>query len=145
MKLLVDDSSASLGSLNLTNSHLNNQISGNNQFNLNGVGVPREGWSQDASTGTTINLTPVYSSKGKSLIEMTASGTRTVTGIARDMPAGTRFPYGYEVTIINNASGTVTFNHDPAAFVYNKGAANIAVAPNEIIVYKFFNSVFHQV
>lgn len=47
--------------------------------------------------------------------------------------------------IINNASGTVTFTHDPATFIYNKGSVNVAVAPSEIITYKFFNALWHQV
>jgi len=77
---------------------------------------------------------------------MNASGTRIITTIAREMPVGSavRFPYGHILTIINNASGTVTIPHNPAGFIYNKASASTAIAPSEAIQYVFLSSVWHQ-
>jgi hypothetical protein len=131
--------------LNLTNPHAGNRINGNNNFIIAGTGIPRRGYGVNASTGVTITVTPIYDSNNFSLVEMTASGTRSITTITRDLLSGTRFPYGYKLTIINNASGTLTLVHNAANFIYNRGAANFAVAPNESVSYVFLNAVWHQV
>jgi len=143
--LCVNNDLTDLATINYLNAYAGNALTGNNKVELDGVGIPREGYSTDASTGASITLVPTFTTKNKALIEMSANGTRTVVGISREMPNTVRFPYGYELTVINNASGTVTFNHDPANFIFNKGSVNAGVLPNEIITYKFFNAVWHQV
>ena len=143
--LCINNDLSDLATINYINGFAGNMLTGNNKVLIDGVGIPREGYSTDSSTGTTITLSPLFTTKNKALIEMNASGTRTVVGISREMPNSARFPYNYELTVINNASGTVIFTHDPAAFIYNKGSVNVAVLPNEMIIYKFFSAVWHQV
>jgi hypothetical protein len=142
--LVEDNDLADPCTLNLTNAYANNKINGNNNFIIAGTGIPRRGYSANSGTGVTIAVTAVYDSNNFSLVEMNASGTRSITQIVRDLPSGTRFPYGYKLTIVNNASGTLTLVHDASNFIYNRGSANFAVAPNEVVSYIFLNAVWHQ-
>ncbi len=143
--LVEDGDHTALGGLDLANSSDDNQISGNNKFNLSGVGVPKEGYSQDTSTGASITLAPVFTTKGRSVISLSASGTRTVVGIGRTMASGIRFPTGYELVVMNNASGTVTLTHDASTYIFNRGSTSYSIAPNEATKYVFGGSIWHQV
>jgi len=143
--LTEDNNPLSLGTVNFANSYENNFISGNNLFNLGGVGIPKDGYQTNASTGTAITITPKYTSKNKSVSELNASGTRTVTTISKALPSGTNFPENYELTIINNASGTATIQHGAGGFIYNRGAVNVNISPNEILKYIFVSNLWRQV
>ena len=144
VELLEDNNPLSLGTVNLANSSDNNFISGNNLFNLGGVGIPKNGYTINSLTGATITVTPKYTSKNKSIVEMNASGTRTVTTITRAMPSGTNFPQNYELVVINNASGTLTIEHNLAGFIFNKGGLNVTIPPNEIASYILFGSYWRE-
>jgi hypothetical protein len=132
-----------LGTVNLANPNTHNIISGGNRFNIGGVGIPLNGTSSDSTLGLTIALSPSYESRNKSVIEMSGSGTRTVISIETLLSSGTKFPNGYELIVINNASGTVTLQH--GGTIFNTGSTNVLVAPNETVRYMFFGSVWHQV
>ena len=145
MQLVEDGDPNTLGTLNLNNASSSNQLSGNNKFNLAGSGIPRAGYSTDNSTGLAIQVTPVYDSGNKSIIEMNASGTRQITGITSTMPSGFSFPDGYELVILNNASGTVTLQHNTGNDIYNRGGLDFALAPTEIAKYEMFNGNWYLV
>ena len=122
-----------------------------NQFgslkcDVKGAGIPRPGYSSDTTSGVDITVNPVFdSSKWSSLIDMQISSATSINEINREMNTGTRFPYNYNLTIINNASNNLTINHNPGGFIFNRDNLNVVLNPNEIVRYVFFNAVWHQV
>jgi hypothetical protein len=143
VELLVDD--GSVGTLLLANSSTYNKINGENDVILHGSGIPNRSYQLDTSTGSNITVAPVYNSKNISVIEMGASGTRSISAINDTLQQGQYFPAGYEVVIINNASGVLSILNNPAGNIQNRGGVQLDLQPLEAASYIYLNNYWHQI
>lgn len=143
--LVVNYGTTSLAGMALANSYANNWI-GRGKFNLSGVGIPRDGFSDVTVTGTSQTLTPVYDGRNKeSFIRVVPSAGATVSTLAREMTSGVRFPYGYRLTIVNDSLNSLVINNSPGGYITNRGGTNLTLASNEAVSYVFMSAVWHMV
>jgi hypothetical protein len=141
-------SSVNLGSITYNNTtFLDGNKLGQYTALIKGLGKPLMGFSAPTDTGATVKVTPVYNTREKSSLVKAAPTANTIVTSFEFIAAGGTELYdtGYELTIINDSAFTYTVNNDLGGKILNKGAANVAIATNEIERWVFGGAVWHQV
>jgi len=142
--LVIAYSATNLAGITLNNGYTANWI-GQGKFQISGVGIPRDGYSEPTIIGIAQTITPVWDGRNKeSFVRALPDVGATVSTIAREMPNGTRFPRGYRLTIINDTVNDLIINNNSAGFILNRGAVAFTLKSNEAVAYVFGSAVWHM-
>jgi hypothetical protein len=137
-------STATLGGIRYDNPSSNNRI-GSYQCRLLGVGIPTEGDSAQAISGTTATITVPDNYKEKlSIVRAVPSAGTIVTSFSITMNGGALFRSGHKLVILNNSGNSLTVNHNYGGKILNRGSLNVTIGANGTASWVFGGAVWHQ-
>jgi hypothetical protein len=142
--LVIAFSATNLAGIEMNNSYLNNWL-GRGKFQISGVGIPRYGFSEPTITGTDQTITPTWDGRNnESFVRAIPDAGVTVNVIDREMPNTTRFPRAYRLTIVNDSVNSMVIKHNPAGYIFNRGAVDFTLNSNEAVTYVFSSAIWHM-
>lgn len=131
---VVEENGSKIGGFLFSNDPAENSV-GPRRCKLTGSGRPQPGRTAQVLSGSTNTLLVPDNASGldKAFIKVTHTGAASITSIA-PLLTGTEFNDGFEITILNNSSDTLTVKH--GSNILGIGYADKTVTENNFVILK---------